>query len=98
MQIIRSKTEPLSNGIRRYLDSIGAAQKIKGIKLKNSWYELMSSEIVKNTESMYIEKSVLHIKFNNSVVKHEILMNKSKFTQRLNNNAKEKIISDIKVL
>lgn len=98
MQIRRTNTEPLKNGIRRYLDSIGATQKIKEIKLKNSWLEIMPTNIIQATEGTYIKNSKLHVKLSNSIVKHEILMRKTSIIEKLNKQANENIINDIIIL
>lgn len=91
----RNNTEPLKAVIQRYLQAIGAKQKIKEIKLKNSWEELMGANIKAQTEYIFIKQGIFHVKITSSVVKHELSMMKTVIVERMNNIAGEKVISEI---
>ena len=91
----RNSTEPLKQVIKRYLQAIGADNKIKEVQLKRNWEEIMGKNIAEQTEYIYIKKGVFHIKIRSSVVKHELLMMKSQIIERLNSDAGEILINDL---
>ena len=91
----RNSTEPLKQVIKRYLQAIGADNKIKEVQLKRNWEEIMGKNIAEQTEYIYIKKGVFHIKIRSSVVKHELLMMKSQIIERLNSDAGETLINDV---
>ncbi len=91
----RNNTEPLKDVLKRFVSAIGGEHKIKEIKLKQNWEELMGKNIAEQTEYIYIKKGVFHLKLRSSVVKHELSMMKTQIIERLNSDAGETLIDDV---
>ena len=94
----RSNTEPLKDVLKQYLKAIGADKKLKEIRLKNNWEEIMGRSIALKTEKIYINKGIFYVKINSSVLKHELSMMKQAVLDKLNKEAGEKLIYDIKFI
>ncbi len=91
----RTNTEPLKDVIQRFLKIYGADKKLKEIRIQNSWGKIMGISIEQQTEFVNVSKSTLYVKLNSSVLKHELLMMKSKIIKRLNEEAGETLIDEI---
>ena len=55
----------------------------------------MGSAIAKRTEDLFINKRVLHIRLNSSVLREELFIAKEKIKQMLNEEAGETVIDEI---
>ncbi len=91
----RTNTEPLKDVIQRFLKIYGADKKLKEIRVQNSWGKIMGASIERQTEFVNVRKSTFYVKLNSSVLKHELLMMKSKIIKRLNEEAGETLIDKI---
>ena len=94
----RKNTEPLADVIRQYLKVVGADKRLKEIRLKREWENIIGRTIAKRTHILDIKKGVCYLKVNSSVIKHELSMIKSDLIFKLNENAGEQIIFDIKFI
>jgi hypothetical protein len=91
----KNQTEALKDVIQRYLQAIGAKQKLKEIRLKKSWNLIMGKNIEEQTEAVWVKKGTLFVKLHSSVLKYELSMMKSKIIEHLNQNAGETVVNDI---
>ena len=91
----KKNTEPLKEVIDRYLKAIGADKKLKEIKLVRQWEEIIGRNIAMATEDIFIRNGTLYIKFKSPVVKYEVSLIKSGIIKKVNETAKEEIITDI---
>ncbi len=94
----RNNTEPLKNVLMQYLKVIGADKKLKEIRLKNNWEEIMGKSIALKTEKIYINKGTFFIKISSSVLKYELAMMKHAVIDKLNKTAGENLIKNIKFI
>ncbi len=93
----RQKTQPIGAVIKEYLKAIGIDQRLKEHSLVKSWEESVGKTIALSTTNIYIKNRILYIKFDSSIIKHEILMLKTPLIAKLNQPFGEQIIADIVV-
>jgi predicted nucleic acid-binding Zn ribbon protein len=93
----RKNTQPLKEVIDRYLKIIGADKRLKEIRLKEQWEEIIGKSIAAKTEKIVIKDGTVHLLVPSSVVKNELRMVKSEIIRRFNEAAGENIIRDLKI-
>lgn len=93
----RKNTQPLKEVIDRYLKIIGADKRLKEIRLKEQWEEIIGKSIAAKTEKIIIKDGIVHLLVPSSVVKNELRMVKSEIIRRFNEAAGENIIRDLKI-
>jgi len=93
----RKNTQPLKEVIDRYLKIIGADKRLKEIRLKEQWEEIIGKNIAAKTEKIVIKDGTVHLLVPSSVVKNELRMVKSEIIRRFNEAAGENIIRDLKI-
>ncbi len=84
--------------IRQVVDEILKEYKIDG-KIKESriisaWREVLGP-LAKSTQNIYIKNKNLFVSINSSVVRNELIMQRSLLLKKLNEKAGEKIIENI---
>ena len=94
----RKNTEPLAEVIQQYLKFVGADKRLKEIRLKKEWENIIGKTIAKRTYILDIRKGVCYLKVNSSIVKHELSMIKSDIIFKLNESAGDEIIYDIRFI
>jgi hypothetical protein len=94
----KSNTEPLKDVLDRYLKAIGADRKLKEIRLLRHWDSVVGRNIAHATEKIYIDKSILYVKFNSPIAKNEVMMIRNLLVKKMNDLAEEILIKDIRLL
>ena len=85
----------LGEAIRAYLKAMGLDKKLKEKALINSWEEVLGKAVARATTGIYIQKQVLFVQLNSSVIRHQLQMMKSGIVDALNKKAGEVLIRDI---
>jgi predicted nucleic acid-binding Zn ribbon protein len=93
----RKNTQPLKEVIDRYLKIIGADKRLKEIRLKEEWEEIIGKNIAAKTEKIIIKDGIVYLLVPSSIVKNELRMVKSEIIKRFNEAAGENIIRDLKI-
>ncbi|NLI34945.1 MAG: DUF721 domain-containing protein [Bacteroidales bacterium] len=91
----KKDVEPVGNLIRRYLRQQSLESPLNEQRLLNEWYELLGPVIGRYTQSLYIKNQVLYVHFTSAVVRQELMMERKKLVQRLNEKVGASVISDI---
>lgn len=91
----RTNTQTLGEVIKEYFKALGLEKKMKEISVINNWELIIGKQIALSTKDIFIQKSVLYLKIDSSVIKNEILMLKQGLIKKINDEAGEFIISDI---
>jgi hypothetical protein len=94
----KSNTEPLKDALNRWLKAVGAEQKLKELNLLKHWEEVVGRTVGNATEKIFIEKSVLYLKFNSPIVKNEVMMTRSIIAKKMNDLSGEILIREIRVI
>lgn len=93
----RTNTQTLGEVIKEYFKALGLDKKMKEISVINRWEEIIGRQVARATKDIFIEKSVLYLKIDSSVIKNEILMLKKGLIKKINDEAEIVIITDIVV-
>ncbi len=91
----RSNTQTLKEAINSYFKAMGIDKKLKEIRLVESWEDIVGITIAKSTRGIYIKNSVLYLKINSSIIRHELLMIREGLIKRVNEKAGEQLINRI---
>ncbi|MEA2043521.1 MAG: DUF721 domain-containing protein [Bacteroidota bacterium] len=93
----RKNTEPLKHVIKRYLRITGVEKRLKEIRLKNQWEDIIGKGIASRTEKIEIKDGTVYLLINSSIVKNELRMVKSDIIRRFNEAAGEPLIRELKI-
>ena len=91
----RSKTNTIGEVIRSYLQETGIDQKLKEVKLIESWEEIVGKMISNRTKKIEIKNGKMIIYLKSSVVRNELMMLRESLKEALNKKAGEDIIQEI---
>ncbi len=91
----RSKTIPLSEAIKDYIDEMKLGGKLSEVGIINSWEEIVGKAISSRTTRIYIKDHILYVHLNSSVVRNELLMLRDVLKEKLNEKAGAEIVKDI---
>lgn len=90
--------ESLRDAITRLLEVYGLKNKLKGVELESSWAEIVGPMIAKYTQEVKLKNQTLIVKFNSAPLKQEVIMMKSKFIKRLNEELGGEYVKEMLVL
>ena len=85
----------LKQAINQLLDTYKLRGKLTENKLIESWEQLMGKVIAKHTKSIHLEKNLLIVQLDSSVLRQELSYAKEKIIDRLNEQLGKRIIEDI---
>ena len=85
----------MDQALKDYLKAIGIDQKMHEAAILSKWEELMGTAVAKRTEKKFIKDRVLHIELNSSVMRDELMQQRSKIVQKVNAASGIDIIDDI---
>jgi predicted nucleic acid-binding Zn ribbon protein len=91
----RSNTQPLKEVLQEYVTALKMNQKLKEVSLVTSWENIVGRTISRATKDIYIKDRKLFVVLNSSVIRHELAMIKLPLMNRLNEEAKAEVITDI---
>lgn len=91
----RTNTQTLGEVIKDYLNALGLDKKLKEVSVINRWEEIIGRQIARATKDIYIDRGILFLKIDSSVIKNEILMIKKGLIKKINDEIGEIIINDI---
>lgn len=85
----------LGDAIRSYLKKSKFRNQMQALQLEDVWEEVMGKTIAKHTERLKIVKNTLYITTNVAPLKTELLYQKEKIIERVNEVFGEKTISEV---
>ena len=91
----RSHTQNISDVVSQLLKELNIDQKMKEVRIINSWDEVLGANITRATSKIFIKNSVLFVYLKSPVVRNELMMLKSGIIKALNDKVGEKIIDEI---
>lgn len=94
----KSNSEPLKDILKQYLRAIGAERKMKEIKIKRNWEDIVGRAFASYTEDIYFKNEIFYIRMSSATAKNELMMIRSELVDRLNKEAGEILIKDIVIL
>ena len=91
----KSNTEPIKSVIREYIEALGHKRKLKEVSVVSSWNKLMGTMIANHTKQIYIKNKVLYVHLDSSVLRNELMMQKEKVIEHINDYAGDKIVEKV---
>ena len=91
----RSHTQNISEVVSQLLKELNIDQKMKEVRIINSWDEVLGANITRATSKIFIKNRVLFVYLKSPVVRNELMMLKSGIIKALNDKIGEKVIDDI---
>jgi predicted nucleic acid-binding Zn ribbon protein len=91
----KSNEQSLGQVIEELLATYKLKSKLNEFRLIDSWEKIMGSAIAKRTEELFINKKVLHVRLNSSVLREELFVAREKIMQMLNEEAGEPVIEAV---
>lgn len=85
----------MNDAVQHYLKALGIDQKMLEASVLSQWEELMGSAVAKRTDRKFIRNRVLHVELNSSVMRDELMQQRSKIVEKINKAAGIEIIDDI---
>ena len=91
----KSNESKVSKVIELMLNQYGLSAGYREFRLLQSWSELMGPMIANRTENVYIRNKILFIKLKSAALRNELMYEKSRLLERLNEAAGEAVIEEI---
>ena len=91
----KSNDQTLKEVINELLESYKLSDKLKEVRLIDSWEKVVGKLINKHTKNLYIKKKVLFVKLDSAALRNELSYARQKIIKALNKEAKEEVIDDI---
>ena len=85
----------MNEAMQHYLKAIGIDQEMHEASVLAQWEEIMGAAVAKRTEKKYIRDRVLYIQLNSSVMRDELMQQRSKIVIKINSVSGIDIIDDI---
>ncbi len=85
----------LKDVIQQLLKAYGWQGRVDGIELVNSWEKVVGGIIAKHTQDMRVKNRILYIRLDSSVIRNELMMERSKIVASLNKEVGKDVIDDI---
>ena len=91
----KSNTQPIHEVIRDLLREMDIDRKLKEVSLVSQWETMMGRNVALRTSQIYIRNRILYVHVTSSVLKSELLMMRQVITDKLNENAGERLIERV---
>jgi predicted nucleic acid-binding Zn ribbon protein len=91
----KSNDHTLKEVINDLLKEYRLSDKLRELKLIESWPKVVGKIIAKHTTGIYFRDKKLYITLDNAAVREELLYAKSKLIKSLNKHAGESLVEDI---
>jgi len=85
----------LKEAIDAMLERSNMREQFDEVKLVGGWENLMGKTISRFTKKIYVNKKVLYLSVDSASMKQELLYNKAKMIQMVNDFVREGYIADI---
>ncbi len=91
----RSNDQKLGDVIKELLDQYKLNDKINSVDIINSWESVVGKVINKHTKNLYIKKKVLFVKLDSPALKNELLYERTKIKDSLNEAVGMEVIDEV---
>ena len=92
----RNKAEQVGDVVRMLLRQQGLEGPLNEYRLIQSWTEVLGKPIERYTRDLYIRGQTLYVRLSSSVLKNELMMQRSMLVQNLNAAVGAQVITDIR--
>jgi len=92
----RRKAEQVGNVVQALLRQQGLEAPLNEFRLVQSWTEVLGTSVERYTRDLYIRGQTLFVRLSSSVLKNELMMQRTSLVQRLNAAVGAQVITDIR--
>lgn len=92
----RRKAEQVGDVVRVLLRQQGLEGPLNEYRLIQSWTDVLGKPIERYTRDLYIRGQTLYVRLSSSVLKNELMMQRSMLVQNLNAAVGAQVITDIR--
>ena len=85
----------IGNALKNFISKSNIKNGIRSVQIEEVWLQIMGTTIAKYTESIKIVNSTLFINTSVGPLKNELLYQKEKIMERVNEALGEKVISSV---
>jgi hypothetical protein len=85
----------LGDALKQFLNQSRLKGSIQALQIENIWEDIMGKTIAKYTEKIQIHGQTLYINTSMAPLKQELLYQKDKIIQRVNEALGEKVIKEV---
>ena len=87
--------KPLKEVLQEFVEVFSLGNKLNQCKVIDKWNEVVGPVIAKHTTNLFIQKKVLYVELDSSIVRNEISIMKSRILDELNQGFERKVIETI---
>lgn len=87
----------LGDAIKKFLHESRIGGSIQALQIKEAWEQLMGKTIANYTSNIQIVKKTLYIQTNIAPLKNELLYQREKIIERINEHFGENVIDEVVV-
>ncbi|MBQ3555109.1 MAG: DUF721 domain-containing protein [Bacteroidales bacterium] len=91
----RRKTTHINEIIQEILNKSNLKGRLDETTITKKWEEVVGKTMARYTRNVYVSKGILHVEVTSSVVRNELMMNRSTLIERLNAITGNETIKDI---
>ena len=91
----RRKTTHINEIIQEILNKSNLKGRLDETTITKKWEEVVGKPMAQYTKNVYVSKGILHVEVTSSVVRNELMMNRSTLIERLNAITGNETIKDI---
>lgn len=85
----------MKSSVQNFLEAMGIDQKMHEASVLAKWEEIMGGAVERRTEKKYIKNRVLYVELNSSVMRDELMRDRTKIIEKINKVAGIDIIDSI---
>ncbi|MEP1026874.1 MAG: DUF721 domain-containing protein [Crocinitomicaceae bacterium] len=85
----------MKDSVQNFLEAMGIDQKMIEASVLSRWEEIMGGAVQRRTEKKYIKNRILYVELNSSVMRDELMQERTKIVEKINKAAGVDIIDSI---
>jgi predicted nucleic acid-binding Zn ribbon protein len=85
----------MKDSVQGFLEALGIDAKMHEVSVLSKWEEIMGSAVAKRTEKKYIKNRVLYLELNSSVMRGELMQQRSEIVKKINAVSGVPIIDEV---
>ena len=91
----KSNGEPLKDILHQFVEQYRLRGKLTEVGVQDTWREVMGNTISTRTDKVMFQKGVLYVKMNSAPLRTELIMQKRKVLDLMNESMGEGSIKDV---
>lgn len=85
----------LGEVLQQLFDAYGWTEKMDGVRIINSWEDIVGGIFAKHTTNLYVKNKKLYVVLDSAVLRNELYMERSNLVDKLNKEIGKEVIDEI---